>query len=417
MAQRAVDEAKASRPTRIDEARDFIARHFGVVVGTQTIPAETGCNRILAGDFRAAADLPRFNASAMDGYAVRSCDLQGSGVKRLRMVGRSLAGHPTDFDLGQDEAMRVLTGAVLPLGADRVLKQEDCAAGDGWISVALPASGKSNVRLKGEDVSSGAVVIADGTRLCSRHLALLGSLGADLLRAYRPLRVAVFSTGDEVSPGPVLGEGLIGDANRPMLQALLREFGCVVTDGGIVPDDVEQLTGMLLSAARENDLIITTGGMSVGDEDHLTHVIRRRGFLEFWRLNVRPGKPVGFGDIDDCPVLGLPGNPIAALIMFLMLGLPLIARLGGERADYPTLLRLPMAADLAKNAQWWEAIPARLRTGSDGVTCVEAVEKRGSAMLSSLVEADGFVILGEGVGSVRAGQAVDFLPLVAQRRF
>lgn len=401
-------------PMTIDAARDFIRRQFATTVATESIEAAAGLGRIIAGDLRANADLPRFNASAMDGYAVRTADLGGAKLRTLRVIGRSLAGHPAQLELGEGEAMRVLTGAVLPTGADRVLKQEDCVESNGWIAPTLPLTGRSHVRMKGEDVARGAVVIADGTRLGARDLALLGSLGMDMIRVHRPLRVALFSTGDEVSPGPVLGEGLIGDANRPMLRALLREFGCVVSDGGIIPDDQDELTRILLAAAQDNDLMITTGGMSVGDEDHLTSVIRRRGYLEFWRLNVRPGKPVGFGDIDDCPVLGLPGNPIAAMVMFMMLGLPLIARLRGERADYPKLLRLPMATALDKNAGWWEAIPARLCSGPGGNTGVEAVEKRGSAMLSSLVAADGFIILPEGTGPVAAGDAVDFAPLAAR---
>jgi molybdopterin molybdotransferase len=397
----------------IDAARDFIGRQFKTTVASESIAAAAALGRIVAGDIRANADLPRFNASAMDGYAVRAADLEGSGLTTLRIVGRSLAGHPAQLELGEGEAMRVLTGAVLPEGADRVLKQEDCVESNGWIAPTLPIAGRPHVRMKGEDVARGAVVIADGTRLGARHLALLGSLGIDLIRVCRPLRVALFSTGDEVSPGPVLGEGLIGDANRPMLRALLQEFGCIVSDGGIIPDDQDELTRILLAAAQDNDLMITSGGMSVGDEDHLTSVIRRRGYLEFWRLNVRPGKPAGFGDIDDCPVLGLPGNPIAAMVMFQMLGLPLIARLAGDKAEYPRLLKLPMAAALDKSAEWWEAIPARLRADAEGNTSVEAVEKRGSAMLSSLVAADGFIILPEGTGPAAIGDAVDFLPLTA----
>lgn len=404
---------RTTAPTTIDAARDFIGRQFTTTVASESIAAAAALGRVVAGDIRANADLPRFNASAMDGYAVRSSDLEGGKLGALCVIGRSLAGHPAPLELEEGEAMRVLTGAVLPTGADRVLKQEDCVESNGWIAPMLPISGRSHVRMKGEDVARGAVVIGDGARLGARHLALLGSLGIDLIRVHRPLRVALFSTGDEVSPGPVLGEGRIGDANRPMLRALLHEFGCVVADGGIIPDDQEELTRILLAAAQDNDLMITSGGMSVGDEDHLTRVIKRRGYLEFWRLNVRPGKPVGFGDIDDCPVLGLPGNPIAAMVMFQMLGLPLIARLAGEKTEYPRLLRLPMAAALDKNAQWWEAIPARLCTGPGGNACVEAVEKRGSAMLSSLVAADGFIILPEGTGTVAIGEAVDFLPLTA----
>lgn len=410
-------EATPSRRLTVHEARGFLKRHFGRSVGTEVLPVAQAFGRILAGDFIASSDLPRFNASAMDGFAVRSSDLQSGRQGRLKVVGRSLAGHPASLELGRFEAMRILTGAVLPAGADRVLKQEDCTESEGWITAMLPASGKSNVRLKGEDVALGSVAVRNGTRLSSGHLALLGSLGTDAINVHRSVRVALFSTGDEVCPGPVFGEGLVGDANRPMLGALLREFGCTVSDGGIVADSVEELTELLRAAALDNDLIITTGGMSVGDEDHLVDVIKRRGYLEFWRLHARPGKPVGFGDIDDCPVLGLPGNPSAALVMFLMLGLPLIALLGGEHAEYPKFLRLPAASSLSKPADWWEAIAGKLLSVSGKPTCVEALKKRGSAMLSTLAEADGFIVLPEDTMSVAAGDIVDFLPLTGQRQY
>lgn len=297
----------------------------------------------------------------------------------------------------------------MPAGADRVLKQEDCRESGGWVWADFKGSGKSHVRKCGEDYAKGSLAVKDGTRLGFGHLALFGSFSIRSVTVYRRLKVALFSTGDELRQSTAISAGLIGDANRPMLHSLFRAIGCIVNDGGIVPDRVELLTEVLREAAQDNDVIITTGGMSVGDEDHLTTIIRSRGCLEFWRLNVRPGKPVGFGDIDDCPILGLPGNPVAALTTFLLLGLPLLARLAGDGGDYPHFMRLQLLDGITKNGDYMELIPAVVRASNSGTSGVAAIKHAGSAKLSALVAADGLIILPECETFIEPGRTVDFL--------
>ena len=398
-------------PRTIDEARAFLLGLFNRVAESEEIPVPASLGRVVAVDIAAPVDLPRFDTAAMDGYAVRTSDLRTGEATRLRITGRSLAGHPAASGIGSGEAARIFTGAVMPSGADRVFKQEDCLHGAGWVSVLFDGAGKVHVRRKGEDFRQGSTAIREGTRVDFRHLAILGALSIHTIPVYRPLRVALFSTGDEVRPVTVRSEGLIGDANRPMLHALLRECGCAVNDGGVVPDNIEALTDALRIAAQDNDLIITTGGMSVGDEDHLTKVIRSRGYLEFWRLNIRPGKPVGFGDIDDCPILALPGNPLAALATFLLLGVPLVARLSGDRSHDGNGLWLPLHEGITKKPGYVEVMPGVIRRGPGGASCVEPIRNTGSARLSALVAADCLIILPEHVTSLGAGEAVNLLPL------
>ncbi len=398
-------------PQRLSDAQDFIARSYGLSVEAEGVEPHLAQGRILARDVIATVDLPRFDSSAVDGYAVRSADLPLEGTGKLRLVGLSAAGHPSDRPLKPGEAMRIYTGATVPHGADRVVMQEDCGIVDGMLMV--PGCGsKRNIRHAGEDVAIGSAAIRKGTRIGAGHLALAAALGCVTLPIYRRLKVALFSTGDEVGPPRIsLAAGQIADANRPMLRSLLSCLGCDVEDGGILRDDAEAQIAALTKAARDHDLIITTGGMSVGDEDHLTRVIRRRGYLEMWRLKIKPGKPVGIGDIDDCPILALPGNPVAAAFTFLTLGAPLISRLAGSTDPQPATLRLPLSTDIEKRPGRTEALAARLVLHSSGCTSVEPLAKTGSAMLSSLAGADGFIVLPDDAGLKRRGEPVDFILL------
>jgi molybdopterin molybdotransferase len=244
--------------------------------------------------------------------------------------------------------------------------------------------------------------------LTPAHLALASALHLDRLPVYRRLKVAIFSTGDELrSSGEPIGTGQIADANRPFLRAILERMGCEVHDGGILRDNAETQIAALMEAAS-SDLIVTSGGASVGEEDHLMRVIRRRGHLEVWRLKIKPGKPVGIGDIDDCPILALPGNPMSAAMNLLMLGTPLVARLSGAHITQPLTLRLPLAVPMTKRLGRWEATLAHFVCEPGGATRVAPEAKTGSAMLSALASADGFIILPEAIEAIDAGGLVDF---------
>jgi molybdopterin molybdotransferase len=401
----------SSVPTTLAAARDFIAATYRKAVGAEELPPSAARGRLLAQDIAAPADLPRFDCAAVDGYAVRAEDL-AEGVARLRVTGRSAAGHPAAPGLVPGAATRIFTGAMVPAGADRVVMQEDCVRDGDWVVVHRPKRDNRNIRRRGEDVAAGSIALRYGERLDAPRLALAAALHLDFLPVQRRLKVALFSTGDELcAPGESIGAGQIADSNRPLLAGLLQQLGCEIFDGGILRDNPEAQVGVLIEAAAGADLIVTSGGASVGDEDHLTRVIRRRGSLEVWRLKIKPGKPVGIGDIDDCPILALPGNPIAAAVTFLMLGTPLIARLSGAANLGPRMLRLPVARPIVKRAGRWEAIAARLMDAPGAPTMVMPEQKTGSAMLGTLSVADGFIALPEEVELVGAGDLVDFVPL------
>jgi molybdopterin molybdotransferase len=412
--QRALDSIPSRAvpaPVTLAAARDFIAATYRRVVGTEDLPPSACRGRILAQDIVAPIDLPRFDAAAVDGYAVIGADL-ATGPARLRVIGRAAAGHPSPQRLGPFEALRIFTGAMLPAGATRVVMQEDCIRDGDGVVVRPPKRDGSNIRRRGEDVAAGSIALRYGERLDAPRLALAAALHLDFLPVQRRLKVALFSTGDEVrAPGEAIAAGQIADANRPLIGALLQDLGCSVEDGGILRDDPEAQIARLIEAAARNDLIVTSGGASVGEEDHLTKVIQRRGSLEVWWLKIKPGKPVGLGDIDDCPILALPGNPVAAALTFLMLGTPLVARLSGARDLEPRVLRLPTQAAIVKRAGRWEAITAHLVHAPGEATQVVADKKTGSAMLGALSTADGFIVLPEEVELVAAGDLVDFVPL------
>lgn len=397
------------RPETLDEAQAFIARTYGVMARTQRVPLRFAVNRILAEDIVAATDLPGFDAAAMDGFALRGEDLADGHTTMLRIIGTARAGHPFAGHMKAGEAVRIFTGAVVPSGADRVVMQEDCRVGGTAVAVTVPRAGKRHIRKRGEDVTAGDAVVAAGTRLGAGHVALLSGLRMTSLIMRRKLRVALISTGDELSAG-TFAAGQIADANGPMLKAMIESMGCVIDGRGIVPDDPQLLLATLIDAAAANDLIVTSGGASVGDEDHLKSMIGRRGYLEFWKLRMKPGKPVGLGDIDDCPILALPGNPVAAAVAFRFLGSPLIARLSGDNASHPIAMTLPLARDITKSSDKLELLAANFATLSDGRTAVETQTIQGSANLRALAQAQGWIMFPGDRRQIAAGEHVSFVP-------
>jgi molybdopterin molybdotransferase len=399
-------------PSRLADAEAFIAKSYATAVGAEEVELRDAFGRILARDLIASADLPRFDASAVDGYAVRVADLAKGEITRLSVIGRSAAGHPLQRPVAPGEAARIFTGAMLPAGADLVLMQEDCRLDGKHLIIPAAAVARGNIRRRGEDMARGSVAITQGTRLGAGQLALAAALHEARLPVRRRLKVALFSTGDELrGPREEIGLGQIADANRPMLCAALAGLGCAVEDLCMLKDEPETQIATLIEAAHRSDLVVTSGGASVGDEDHLTRVIRRRGYLEIWRLKIKPGKPVALGDIDDCPILALPGNPVAAAGTFLMLGTPLIARLAGAADLRPPVIRLPAFREIVKRPGRWEALAARLVHEPGRPTAVEPLAKTGSGMLSALGAAEGFITLPEETERVAPGETVEVVLL------
>src|SRR5262245_16386034 len=375
-------------------------------------PLAAATRRILAGNLLADVDLPAWNRSAVDGFAVRGADLRPGEPATLRLAGEALAGHPFQGCLEAGQAVHILTGARLPRGADLVVMQETCVVDGDTVKVPGGRSGKSNWRCGGEDVRAGTTILSAGHRLRAQDLALACAVGHRTLSVYRQLRVGLISTGDELcEPGAEREDGQVWDINRSLLRALLERMGCEVRDFGIVRDERREVEGKLSAAARDSDLLVTSGGMSVGREDHVRSVIGRRGTLDIWPLAIKPGRPVGLGDIDACPILALPGNPVAAVIAFAAFGRMVVEALSGALHEPLPSVLLRAAFTLQKTAGVRQFLLARTQPGRKGAGMVALCEKQSAAALSPLVDAGGLIILPEDCEGVQHGDLVEYVPM------
>jgi molybdopterin molybdotransferase len=351
----------------LDEARRLIAERLSPAVESETVSLVQADGRILAEDLMAPVDLPPFDNSAVDGYAVRFDDLAPAGETRLPVIGRLAAGASLGVETAARSAIRIFTGAPMPEGFDTVFMQEDVRREND--SVVLPSGLKrgANRRPAGEDVCAGAEALAAGLRLGPGEVALLASLGLAAVPVRAKLRVAVFSTGDElVPPGAPRGPAKLYDANRFMLLALLGRLGCAATDLGILPDEQASVAGALKTAAADHDLIITSGGVSTGEEDHVKAAVESAGALTFWRLGIKPGRPVAMGVVAGTPLIGLPGNPAAVFVTFVQVARAVIARLSGEDFAPPIPFEVISGFAYRKKEGRREYVRVRLAARGDG---------------------------------------------------
>jgi len=392
-------------------AQDILKAKIAPVTGVETVKLADSRGRILAESIVATRDVPPHDNAAVDGYAVAFDDLKPGAPTTLPVGGRAAAGHPLGRAIARGEAIRVFTGAQMPQGADTVLMQEDCKVESGAVTLPPGIKRGANRRFAGEDVKRGDTVLAAGRRLRPQEIGLAASLGLTGLSVRRKLKVAVFSTGDEVrEPGDDLPPGTIFDSNRYTLRALLEGLSCAVTDLGILPDDGEAVRYALAHAAREHDLVLTSGGMSTGEEDHVKAAVEALGKLHFWRLAIKPGRPVAMGQLGSVPFMGLPGNPVAVMVTFLLLARPLILQLAGAEDAPPRLFRVQAGFAYDKKGSRTEYLRARLKRGENGRWVAEKFPRDGAGILTSMVESDGLIEIGEGVSSVAQGAEVDFLP-------
>jgi molybdopterin molybdotransferase len=391
-------------------ALDVLGTKLRPVVEPQTVPLKAARGRVLAAPLVAPRPVPPHDNAAVDGYAVFFDDLATDAPTVLPVTGRASAGHPLARSARRAEAVRVFTGAPMPDGLDTVLMQEDCSEAGGRVRIPTGIKRGANRRRAGEDVRAGSSVLRAGQRLRAQEIGLAASLGFTELSVFRRLRVAIFSTGDEVrDPGAELPTGSIYDANRYVLQALLDGLGAEVTDLGILPDREQTIRAALAAAAADHDLILTSGGMSTGEEDHVKAAVEAQGRLHFWRLAIKPGRPVAMGQVGRVPFMGLPGNPVAVMVTFLILTRPLVLRLAGAADTVPRRFRVAAGFDYNKRSNRCEYVRVRLERGDDGWVA-RKFPRDGAGILSSMVESDGLAEIGEGISRIELGAAIDFIP-------
>ncbi|HEX7112037.1 MAG TPA: gephyrin-like molybdotransferase Glp, partial [Mizugakiibacter sp.] len=367
--------------------------------------------RVLAESLRAPHAQPPFANSAMDGFALRGAELPAEGERAFALTGEVFAGAPAVPTVETGACVRITTGAPLPPGADTVVIKENVRLeGDRvWVPAGQRAGG--NVRPAGEDFAAGDAVLAAGTVLRAPQIAVLAAFGFDAVAVRRAPRVALFSTGDELAPpGAPLGFGQIRDSNRPMLSALLREAGAEVVQGAHVRDERETLRERLAAAAGDADLIVTSGGVSAGEADHLPGLVRELGRIHFWKVRIKPGMPVLFGEIGGALVFGLPGNPVSCAATFLTLVRPLLDALRG-RGNTPPPLRARLAVAVRKPHARAECLRCALSADAEGVLWARPHGQQGSAMLRGLAEADALAVIPEQARELAAGSVVEVLPL------
>ncbi|MES2739702.1 MAG: gephyrin-like molybdotransferase Glp [Pseudomonadota bacterium] len=393
----------------VREALELLLAAARPVVAVEQIATLEANGRVLARPQRATMNVPAADNTQMDGYAVRAADC-ASGAAVLPVSQRIAAGH-VGAPLAPGSAARIFTGAQIPPGADAVVMQEQCELADGAVTVRhRPVAGEW-IRRAGEDITDGSVILPAGTRLGGVELGLAASIGLAQLPVWRKLRVAVFFTGDELTmPGEPLAPGAIYNSNRFVLRALLENLGCRVSDYGIVPDTLDATRATLREAAREHDLIITSGGVSVGEEDHVKPAVQAEGRLTMWQIAVKPGKPLAFGEVGQAFFLGLPGNPVASFLTFLLFVRPFILRLQGIEGGASTPQGYAMRADFD-----WPKADRRnefLRVKVNPAGGLDLFANQSSGVLTSTVWGDGVVDNRPGQ-TIAAGDLVRYIPFSA----
>jgi len=411
MAQLSDDCFASQRPMMsVDEAVAIIVAKVTAVREVESVALTEADGRILAHDISAPLPLPPFTNSAVDGFAVASRDLPQGKEQRFPVTGRVQAGASAPAPLKPGQAMRIFTGAPMPEGADTVFMQEDVRLEDGDVVLPAGLTRGANVRPAGEDIALGDVALKAGQRLRPQDVALAAAFGLTKIVANRRIRVAVFSTGNElVSPGEERAAAQLFDSNRFMLMAMLARLGCEVADFGILRDERASLASALKKVAGDHDLILTTGGVSTGEEDHLKAGVESAGSLVLWRMAIKPGRPVAMGIIGGTPLIGLPGNPVASFVTFVHVVRPTVLALLGAAQEPLVPMPVRAAFTYKKKIGRREYVRVTLRKTNDGVLEAIKFPREGAGLLSSLVDTHGLVELGEAVTQVEPGQTVGFL--------
>lgn len=391
-----------------DDALAKLLATATAVTEQQTIKVQDALGRVLAADVVSNFNIPPYANSAMDGYAFNHQGL--SDFNQLEVVTTSLAGHPSEQTLSAGQCARIMTGAMMPQGADTVIMQEQINRDGEYISLQAQVKTGENVRKPGEDIAAGNVVLPKGHVVQARDIGLLCAIGVDQVNVLRQLKVALISTGDElVEPGNALNEGQIFDSNRQLVMAMLAPLGVAIRDFGIIADQREAITIAITQATEWADVLITSGGVSVGDADYVKEILSELGDINFWKLAIKPGKPFAFGQVGQCAFLGLPGNPVSAAITFDQLGIPFIKQRQGHPLNQEIAVKATALVDFKKRPGRTEFQRGIATQTADGQWQVDTAGKQGSGILSALSRANCHVILAAESEGVLATQQVKIM--------
>lgn len=390
----------------IEEALIRICNQLTPVQETETIVLHAALDRVLAAPIAAPINVPAGDNSAMDGYALRVQD----SSETLRVIGQSLAGHPFAGEVGSREALRIMTGALIPAGADTVVMQEHVLRTDDHITLTQIPETSENIRRAGEDIKLGSQVLAAGQRLSALDIGLLASLGITQVTVVRRLRVAILTTGDELLPAGAAPEpGKIYDSNRPLLAALLTRMPVDLIDLGIIADDPSALRKAFNTAMKWADVVISTGGVSVGDADYTKEILAELGEIDFWKIAMKPGKPFAFGRLGQGWFFGLPGNPVSTAVTYHQLVVPGLRHLAGETIA-PQQMLSAIAGHALKKQPGRADFQRGILSHNNGVNTVISAGLQNSGVLSAMAKANCYIRLEAERGSVAEGERVSIIP-------
>jgi molybdopterin molybdotransferase len=392
----------------VKQARQFIRQFLSPVTEQEAVPLRESLGRVLAKDIVSPHNVPNHDNSAMDGYAFNADDLQAADETKLKVVGTAFAGNAFSGEVSSGECVRIMTGAVMPKAADTVVVQERIETDGEYIRFTDNPKRGMNVRYAGEDLQAGQVVLPVGHLIRAADLGLVASLGIGELKVYRKLRVAFFSTGDELaSIGQELEAGQVYDSNRYTLHGMLTRLGVEIIDMGVIRDKPELLERALLMASENADVILTSGGVSVGEADFMRQLLEKLGQVMFWKIAMKPGRPLAYGKVGNAHYFGLPGNPVAVMVTFYQFVREAMLVLMGQPEPKPSpLFKAVCTGDIKKLAGRTEFQRGLLYLDEDGDWKVRPTGNQSSGILRSMSEANCFIVLDEAIGNVQAGATV-----------
>lgn len=403
-------DAKASALLSVEQAQQHIAKLVQPVTGSERVAIRSAQGRILDEDIISPINVPPYANSAMDGYAVLSSDFPTEDKTKLNVIGTSWAGTPFEQTTTAGQCVRIMTGAKMPDGADTVIMQEHVTRTDDTIVIGSGHCAGQNVRHPGEDMAVGDVVLGKGKLIGAAELGLLASLGTAEVSAKRKLRVAFFSTGDELrAVGEPLGDGQIYDSNRYTLYGMLNRLGVELIDMGVIRDDQAKIEHAFLEAAKVADVIITSGGVSVGEADFVKLTLDKLGQVDFWRIAMKPGKPLAFGKINNAIFFGLPGNPVSVMATFYLFALPAMRRMMGQTTRYDLKYRAISKNNIRKHPGRTD-FQRGILENENGQLMVDSSGVQESHILSGMSRANCFIVLPAESGNIEANTEVDVIP-------